>query len=517
MPLEREIKLRFDSADEARERILALGATPLLGRGSRKIACSTPKTSGCACSDRRCACASEGGKSLLTFKGPVIPAAIKIREEHETVVADGAALHTILEELGLHVWFRYEKYREEFQADDVVIAVDETPVGVFVEIEGGEDAIHADGARARTHRRRTTSPTRTASCSSSIATQTASTDTTWCSPAATDADAGRPRRRMIDLVSVAGAGADRRPRHAPSAALDRPRQGRAAGRRHAAGRAHPALAARRRRPPRRPQPASPRRNHHAHRRRRLLGLEVRYSWETDILGSAGGPARALPLLDVRSLPDRQRRHAGRRRLGALAAQHVDDQRARDDGGRRRAAAIQRRHRRAERHRARLRARDRGAFHFIGVQAVERGGVRRRRSGRPIRDRPRHLPGADRQPARRGPHFPHARAEFFDIGIAARLPRHRHHDRARASSAAARSRQRIAWSRRMRRSSDTILWDRVRVGAGAALTDCIVADDVTVPPGARYSRCSLVMRDNDLLAQRVRRLSTSMSRTVEHLD
>ena len=26
------------------------------------------------------------------------------------------------------------------------------------------------------------------------------------------------------------------------------------------------------------------------------GLEVRYSWETDLLGSGGGPARALPLL-----------------------------------------------------------------------------------------------------------------------------------------------------------------------------------------------------------------------------
>ena len=85
----------------------------------------------------------EGGKSLLTYKGPALPGLIKIREEHETVVADGAALLTILESLGLHVWFRYEKYREEFSADDVVIAIDETPVGVFVEIEGGEDAIHA--------------------------------------------------------------------------------------------------------------------------------------------------------------------------------------------------------------------------------------------------------------------------------------------------------------------------------------------------------------------------------------
>ena len=71
---------------------------------------------------------------------------MKVREEHETVVADGDALLTILNELGLRVWFRYEKYREEFAAEDVIIAIDETPVGTFVEIEGGEEHIHRTAA-----------------------------------------------------------------------------------------------------------------------------------------------------------------------------------------------------------------------------------------------------------------------------------------------------------------------------------------------------------------------------------
>ena len=89
---------------------------------------------------------SEGGKSLLTFKGPVQPGPMKVREEHETVVADGDTLLQILQELGLHVWFRYEKYREEYSAEDVVIAIDETPVGTFVEIEGGAQHIEQTAA-----------------------------------------------------------------------------------------------------------------------------------------------------------------------------------------------------------------------------------------------------------------------------------------------------------------------------------------------------------------------------------
>jgi adenylate cyclase, class 2 len=143
MAIEREIKLRFASPDEARERVLSIGATPLRGRRLQEDCLLDTQQD--ALYRRRCVLRvrTECGRSLLTFKGPVQPGPMKLREEHETVAADGNTLLHILEELGLHAWFRYEKYREEFSLEDVVIAVDETPVGTFVEVEGGEEHIHA--------------------------------------------------------------------------------------------------------------------------------------------------------------------------------------------------------------------------------------------------------------------------------------------------------------------------------------------------------------------------------------
>ena len=38
---------------------------------------------------------------------------------------------------------------------------------------------------------------------------------------------------------------------------------------------------------------------------------------------------------------------------------------------------------------------------------------------------------------------------------------------------------------------TALWDDVTVAANAHLTDCIVADGVSVPPGSRFARCAIV--------------------------
>ena len=139
--MEREIKLRYDTAAAAREAILATGVTPVHGRRLQEDALLD--TDDEQLRRRRCILRvrTENGKARLTFKGPVQPAIMKVREEVETLVGDGQVLLRVLEELGLHVWFRYEKFREEFASEDVIIAIDETPVGVFVEIEGGEDGI----------------------------------------------------------------------------------------------------------------------------------------------------------------------------------------------------------------------------------------------------------------------------------------------------------------------------------------------------------------------------------------
>lgn len=141
--LEREIKLRFDSVDDARAAVAGIGATPLLGRRLQEDALLDTEDE--QLRRRRCVLRVrlENGKSRLTFKGPVQPSLMKVRDELETVVGDGMILMRVLEELGLHVWFRYEKYREEYHHDDVIVAIDETPVGVFVEIEGSEAGIAA--------------------------------------------------------------------------------------------------------------------------------------------------------------------------------------------------------------------------------------------------------------------------------------------------------------------------------------------------------------------------------------
>ena len=139
--VEREIKLRYDSVESARAAVLAAGATPLLGRRLQEDALLDTEDE--SLRRRRCVLRVrlENGKSRITFKGPVQPSEMKVRDELETIIGDGVLLLRIFEEVGFHIWFRYEKYREEFSHEEVIVAIDETPVGVFVEIEGSEQGI----------------------------------------------------------------------------------------------------------------------------------------------------------------------------------------------------------------------------------------------------------------------------------------------------------------------------------------------------------------------------------------
>ena len=83
------------------------------------------------------------------------------------------------------------------------------------------------------------------------------------------------------------------------------------------------------------------------------GLEVRYSWETDILGSAGGPARAIPLLESDRFLIVNGDTLADVDLRAMAAQHIDTNAlvtmAVVDGR----PELQRRRRRCGRHRSRF--------------------------------------------------------------------------------------------------------------------------------------------------------------------
>lgn len=79
----------------------------------------------------------------FTWKGPARPdPRLKIREEIEVGIAGGRALLTILEQIGLRVIFRYQKFRQVFPlAGGLTAVIDETPFGWFTELEGPPEEI----------------------------------------------------------------------------------------------------------------------------------------------------------------------------------------------------------------------------------------------------------------------------------------------------------------------------------------------------------------------------------------
>jgi adenylate cyclase class 2 len=85
--------------------------------------------------------------SLLTVKEKVPDQGdYKIRREYETEVADGEMLQAMLRALGLQVAYRYQKYRRTYRRGDLLVTLDELPIGDYLELEGPPGDIYRKAA-----------------------------------------------------------------------------------------------------------------------------------------------------------------------------------------------------------------------------------------------------------------------------------------------------------------------------------------------------------------------------------
>ncbi len=148
MSLETEFKIRISSEDLDRIRTCLRklhGHRLSESREEANLLFDFPDQhltrSGCALRLR-----TYGDEAFLTFKGKVLRhSVLKRREEFEAPVREPGAAREILEALGLQLCFEYSKFRETHRLDvngqQVLVCLDQTPVGTFVEIEGPEKEI----------------------------------------------------------------------------------------------------------------------------------------------------------------------------------------------------------------------------------------------------------------------------------------------------------------------------------------------------------------------------------------
>jgi len=144
----RETETKFRVADRAalEERLTALGAKCMGTESEVNLlfddVTGSLRARGCALRVRT----TENG-ALLTFKGKAeVASGIKSRIELESAVENPAAVAGILEALGYRPWFRYDKRRTTWRfgtPSQPVVVVDETPLGLFAEIEGEDGAVRA--------------------------------------------------------------------------------------------------------------------------------------------------------------------------------------------------------------------------------------------------------------------------------------------------------------------------------------------------------------------------------------
>lgn len=223
-----------------------------------------------------------------------------------------------------------------------------------------------------------------------------------------------------------------------------------------------------------------------------LGARVRYSWENPVLGSAGGPRHALPLLSEERFLIVNGDTLTDVHLGDMLSAHADSGAVvtmalipnprpdkyggvvvSDQGwvtGFTRAGSAQ------------------GSYHFVGVQIVQSRAFESLSDGVPsetVNGIYRQMIATD---ARTIGGFV-CNASFRDIGTPADyLDTSLHLAGLEGNRLANGGRTEIHPTASVAR---TAIWDDVRIGAGAELMECIVCDGAEVPAGARYQRCAIV--------------------------
>ena len=227
-----------------------------------------------------------------------------------------------------------------------------------------------------------------------------------------------------------------------------------------------------------------------------LSIRVRYSWEQPVLGSAGGPRHALPLLtetflivngDTLTDVDLVALTAAHTRSGALVTMAlIRNPAPAKYGGVLVEGDFVRGFTRA--------GSGKESFHFVGVQAAEARAFAGVEDGVPSESvnwlYPRLIAAHSRSIAA----FV-SDARFSDIGTPADCLRTSHELAAVEGDRGIGRNARIDPTAAIRRST---LWDDVTVGRGAQLTECIVADGVQIPDGSRFERSAIVQTDGRLL-------------------
>lgn len=91
-----------------------------------------------------------GRLGILTYKGAEVAGKYKDREELEVEVSDPRTLGEMLARLDFVPAFRYEKYRTEYRrpsGEAGLATLDETPIGVYLELEGAPSWIDRNARR----------------------------------------------------------------------------------------------------------------------------------------------------------------------------------------------------------------------------------------------------------------------------------------------------------------------------------------------------------------------------------